>query len=299
MVMTDDDDVARRVRMMRLHGIDRDVLDRYTQPSARPGATTSSPPATSTTSPTPLPPWDACSSTAPSRCATPLVTSRARYDAAFADLPLAAPRASWPRTEPARVAPLLLRLRDDARLDRDAFIERMQSRASACSVHFIPLHLLSYWRDRTRPARRGLPGGHALLRPSGEPAHLLGDSPTTRSIASSPRCGPPWDVRTVLKRSLDVVGAGSRVGRAVPAPAGDRAASSGSATGPRALPPGTRRTATGATFAILKFRTMRAGPSRRPRSPSPATAASPTSGACCDGPSSTSCPSSSTCSRAT
>ena len=41
----------------------------------------------------------------------------------------------------------VLRLRDDAPVDRDAFIEGMAELGVGCSVHFIPLHLQPYWRD--------------------------------------------------------------------------------------------------------------------------------------------------------
>jgi dTDP-4-amino-4,6-dideoxygalactose transaminase len=33
-------------------------------------------------------------------------------------------------------------------IDRDRFIEAMAERGIGCSVHFIPLHLQPYWRDR-------------------------------------------------------------------------------------------------------------------------------------------------------
>ena len=49
MVVTDRDEVARRIRIMRLHGIDRDVWNRYTDARARRGSTTSWRRATSTT----------------------------------------------------------------------------------------------------------------------------------------------------------------------------------------------------------------------------------------------------------
>ena len=41
-----------------------------------------------------------------------------------------------------------IRLRDDAPLDRDSFVAEMSKLGVSCSVHFIPLHLQSYWRDK-------------------------------------------------------------------------------------------------------------------------------------------------------
>ena len=42
----------------------------------------------------------------------------------------------------------VLRLADDAAVGRDRFIERMFELGIGCSVHYIPLHLQPYWRDR-------------------------------------------------------------------------------------------------------------------------------------------------------
>jgi dTDP-4-amino-4,6-dideoxygalactose transaminase len=41
-----------------------------------------------------------------------------------------------------------VRLSDEARGSRDVFIERMFAAGIGCSVHYIPLHLQPYWRDR-------------------------------------------------------------------------------------------------------------------------------------------------------
>jgi dTDP-4-amino-4,6-dideoxygalactose transaminase len=42
----------------------------------------------------------------------------------------------------------VLRLADAAPIDRDAFIEGMFAAGIGCSVHYVPLHLHPYWRDR-------------------------------------------------------------------------------------------------------------------------------------------------------
>ncbi|MBC8056442.1 MAG: DegT/DnrJ/EryC1/StrS family aminotransferase, partial [Rhizobiales bacterium] len=41
-----------------------------------------------------------------------------------------------------------LRLGDAAEIDRDTLIERLFTAGIGCSVHYIPLHLQPYWRDR-------------------------------------------------------------------------------------------------------------------------------------------------------
>ncbi|MEQ1807383.1 MAG: DegT/DnrJ/EryC1/StrS family aminotransferase, partial [Burkholderiaceae bacterium] len=42
----------------------------------------------------------------------------------------------------------VVRLTDAARISRDAFIERLFKAGIGCSVHYIPLHLHPYWRER-------------------------------------------------------------------------------------------------------------------------------------------------------
>ena len=43
-----------------------------------------------------------------------------------------------------------MRLADAAPLARDAFIDALFAAGIGCSVHYIPLHLQPYWRDRYR-----------------------------------------------------------------------------------------------------------------------------------------------------
>jgi dTDP-4-amino-4,6-dideoxygalactose transaminase len=42
----------------------------------------------------------------------------------------------------------VLRLADGAPVDRDTFIDRLFAAGIGCSVHYIPLHLQPYWRER-------------------------------------------------------------------------------------------------------------------------------------------------------
>ena len=43
-----------------------------------------------------------------------------------------------------------LRVADEAAATRDGVIERLFERGIGCSVHYIPLHLQPYWRERYR-----------------------------------------------------------------------------------------------------------------------------------------------------
>jgi dTDP-4-amino-4,6-dideoxygalactose transaminase len=69
------------------------------------------------------------------------------YDDAFAGMPLVTP----PRAPDGELHAwhlYVVRLADDAPVSRDRFIERMFEQGIGCSVHYIPLHLHPYWRDR-------------------------------------------------------------------------------------------------------------------------------------------------------
>jgi dTDP-4-amino-4,6-dideoxygalactose transaminase len=66
---------------------------------------------------------------------------------AFADLPLVLPPRPAPGDRHAWHL-YVIRLADGAPLARDRFIERMFEAGIGCSVHYIPLHLHPYWRDR-------------------------------------------------------------------------------------------------------------------------------------------------------
>ena len=147
MVTTESDDWAARVRTMRLHGIDRDVFRRYQSDK---------------------PAWyyevvapgykynmtDVAAAIGIQQLAR-LEKMRNRreqiadrYSRSFSGLPARTP-VTWDYcdTHSWHLYPLLL---DTARLtiDRDRFIEMLSERGVGASVHFIPLHLQPYWRDR-------------------------------------------------------------------------------------------------------------------------------------------------------
>ena len=54
----------------------------------------------------------------------------------------------------------VIRLGDDARVERNAFIERLFAAGIGCSVHYIPLHLQPYWRDRYALKAEDYPHSH-------------------------------------------------------------------------------------------------------------------------------------------
>jgi dTDP-4-amino-4,6-dideoxygalactose transaminase len=147
MLVTRDEALARRARVMRLHGMNRDAFDRFTAK---------------------VPSWyyevvapgfkynltDIAAALGIQQLQKAHdFQKRARpsqrvYDEAFADLPLIRP----PQPAPGELHAwhlYALRLADGVGTARaTVFIERLFDAGIGCSVHYIPLHLHPYWRDR-------------------------------------------------------------------------------------------------------------------------------------------------------
>jgi dTDP-4-amino-4,6-dideoxygalactose transaminase len=68
------------------------------------------------------------------------------YDAAFAELPVTTPVERGDVESALHLYPL--RLRDEAPIGRDEFIERMKDEDIGTSVHFIPIHFHPYYREK-------------------------------------------------------------------------------------------------------------------------------------------------------
>lgn len=148
MVVTADGSLAARARTMRLHGISRDVFDRYTSktPSwqyevVAPGFKYN------LTDPA------AAIGRVQLRRAAAMRARREQiaeaYFAGLADLPVRLPERALAGDQHAWHL-FVVRVSPDAPVGRDRFIERMAAEGVGCSVHFIPLHLHPYWRDTYR-----------------------------------------------------------------------------------------------------------------------------------------------------
>lgn len=163
MVVTGDRSLADRMRVMRLHGISRDVFDRYTTAGA---------------------PWRyevvapgyKYNLTDPAAAMGRVQLSRAqqmrdrraalaaRYDRALAGCPLTLP-AHAPDGDTHAWHLYVVQLTDDAPLTRDQFIDRMaRDYEVGCSVHFIPLHRHPYWRERYHLEPAAFPNAEAAFR---------------------------------------------------------------------------------------------------------------------------------------
>jgi dTDP-4-amino-4,6-dideoxygalactose transaminase len=146
MLVTRDAALAARAKVMRLHGMNRDAFDRFTAkvPSwyyeiVAPGYKYN------------LTDIAAALGLQQLKRAEAFRARReaiaAAYDVAFAGLPLVLPpRAQSGDTHAWHL--YVLRLADDAPIGRDTLIERLFAAGIGCSVHYIPLHLHPYWRER-------------------------------------------------------------------------------------------------------------------------------------------------------
>lgn len=146
MAVTRDAELARRMRVMRLHGMSRDAFDRFVSKT---------------------PAWyyeivapgfkynltDIASAMGIEQLRKlPRFLERrqklaARYYEALAGLPLVLP-ADAPAGDVHAWHLYVIRLAEGARLDRDAVIEALSQRGIGTSVHYVPLHRQPYWRDR-------------------------------------------------------------------------------------------------------------------------------------------------------
>ena len=158
MLVTRDAALAQRARVMRLHGMNRDAFDRFTAkvPSwyyevVAPGFKYN------------LTDIAAALGLQQLKKARAFQQSRQRiaamYDAAFADLPLVLPPQPRPGDQHAWHL-YALRLGDGAAIERDRFIERLFDAGIGCSVHYIPLHLHPYWRERYALRPEQFPQAH-------------------------------------------------------------------------------------------------------------------------------------------
>ncbi|MFC5512696.1 DegT/DnrJ/EryC1/StrS family aminotransferase [Massilia jejuensis] len=161
MVVVRDAALARRIRLMRLHGISQDAFDRYVSKT---------------------PAWSyevvaagfkynltdiaAAIGIEQLRKIDRFLGQRqllaARYDAALADLPLILPpRPVGDSTHAWHL--YVVRLHKDAPLRRDELIVRLSELGIGTSVHFIPLHRQPYWRDHCVPEAASFPVADAAF----------------------------------------------------------------------------------------------------------------------------------------
>ena len=147
MLVTRDEQVAARCKVMRLHGINRDAFDRFTAkvPSwyyeiVAPGFKYN------------LTDIAAALGLHQLQRVQGFQVRReqiaGRYDQAFADLPLIVPPRPAHEGDVHSWHLYVVRLADGAGIDRDQLIDSLFADGIGVSVHYIPLHLHPYWRER-------------------------------------------------------------------------------------------------------------------------------------------------------
>lgn len=146
MVVTRNADAAKRMRVMRLHGMSRDAFDRFVSKT---------------------PAWyyeiiapgfkynmtDIAAAMGVEQLARlPGFMLRrqvlaARYNDALRGLPLVLP-ADAPKDGQHAWHLYVVRVKPDAKMNRDELIQRLSDAGIGTSVHYVPLHRQPYWRDR-------------------------------------------------------------------------------------------------------------------------------------------------------
>jgi dTDP-4-amino-4,6-dideoxygalactose transaminase len=145
MVVTDDDEVARRISVMRLHGIDRDAWDRYrsTKPAweyavVEAGYKYNMPDLLAAIGRVQLAKSE---SFLERRRSIARTYSDHLRDLDYLRLPPRCDQSSWHL--------YVIRLRSGRlTIGRNEFIQRLSNAGIGTSVHFIPLHTMPYYADR-------------------------------------------------------------------------------------------------------------------------------------------------------
>ena len=164
MLVTRNSELAHRARVMRLHGINRDAFDRFRAK---------------------VPSWyyeivapgfkynmtDVAASLGIHQLKRAYAFQQQRtylaslYDQALLNLPLILP----PHAADGDLHAwhlYVVRLGDEAPIDRDTFIDYLFGQGIGCSVHYIPLHLQPYWRDTFRLTPEKFPASQAAYERS-------------------------------------------------------------------------------------------------------------------------------------
>jgi len=147
MIVTSNPEIAKRCKVMRLHGINRDAFDRYTstKPSwyyevVAPGYKYNLTDIASS--------LGLCQLAKADRFQARREAMAERYFAELSDLPLILPpKVKNPATDLHSWHLFCCQLNTD-KISRDEFIQKMSDHGVGTSVHFIPLHLQPYWKER-------------------------------------------------------------------------------------------------------------------------------------------------------
>lgn len=147
MVTTNSETVARRIKTMRLHGISRDIWDRYTSNKPKwfyevvePGFKYNMSDIMAAIGIQQFRKID--------RFQNRREEIALQYNEAFSDLPMQTPSVANPSDIHSWHLYIIQLELENIQINRDVFIEKMAERGIGTSVHFIPLHLHPYWRKQ-------------------------------------------------------------------------------------------------------------------------------------------------------
>lgn len=147
MVVTNSDQIADRIRVMRLHGISRDIWDRYrsNKPNwyyevIEPGFKYNMPDIMAAIGIHQLKKAD--------RFRQRRESIAHRYNEAFKHLPIVLPYVADIKNVHSWHLYIIQLDMKQTNVSRDAFIEKMAKHKIGTSVHFIPLHLHPYWQNQ-------------------------------------------------------------------------------------------------------------------------------------------------------
>lgn len=162
MVVTRDSALAERMKVMRLHGINRDAFDRYQSKTpawyyevVAPGFKYNLTDIAAAIGLVQL--------TKLRRFLERRQYLAARYHEALRSLPLILP-ANPPSGDVHAWHLYVIRLASSAKVTRDELIQALSNRGIGTSVHYIPLHRQPYWRDRYRLAPEMFPHSDAAYQ---------------------------------------------------------------------------------------------------------------------------------------
>ena len=165
MLVTRRPEIARRARIMRLHGIDRDAFDRYTakKPSwyyevVAPGYKYNM---TDLAASLGLHQLAKADTFMQRRAAI-----AARYDEVLEGMPLVLPPRPLGSNASHAWHLYVVRLADGLQLGRDEVVQAMYDAGIGCSVHYVPLHQQPYWRDTYHLDARQFPNSQLLYERS-------------------------------------------------------------------------------------------------------------------------------------
>ena len=158
MLCTEDDQIASRVKKMRLHGIDRTIWDRFTSTQAKweydvvaPGYKYN------------LPDLSAAVGIAQLERAHEFHERRQKIVKSYRELLRGCSGLRLPPIEKKEGdhAWHLFVIQLDNRINRNEFIKNLSKCGVSTSVHYKPLHQMTYWKNRTNITQKECPGAEA------------------------------------------------------------------------------------------------------------------------------------------